>query len=99
MAVFDSQYNGYCKKELSCGRVLSAVVDLLPVGQPPGVSLVSSDVGCALQVVEHDVHELRREHYVIMMSLSFYKAPNSLYVRNEKSLESERYLKECRWIS
>ena len=71
-AVFDLQYDWYCKKELPRGCVLSAVINLLPVGQPPGIPLVGSNVGCALQVVEHDVHALRGGgggNYIVMMSL------------------------------
>lgn len=53
-----SQNNGHGCEEHSSGCVLLSVVNLLPVGEPSGISLVSGGVGGALQVVEHDVHAL-----------------------------------------
>ena len=54
----DSQDDRHGSEEHSGGCVLLSVVDLLPVGEPPGISLVPRGVGGALQVVEHDVHPL-----------------------------------------
>ena len=54
----DSQNYGHCSQEYPGGCILLPIVYLLPVSESPHVSLVTSGVGRALHVVEHDVHAL-----------------------------------------
>ncbi len=54
-----SQHYRDSDQKLPSGGKLPLIVDLLPVGEAPSVSLVSRFVRCSLEVVEHDVHALR----------------------------------------
>ena len=57
--LFDSQNNRNSNEKLPRSSELFSIINLFPVGESPCGALVSSGIGCALQMVEHDIHTLK----------------------------------------
>lgn len=58
-----SHGDGDSCEEYPCPSKLFSIINLFPVGKSSRVTLVTSSVRGALEVVEHHVHALRRYNY------------------------------------